>query len=191
VILPRRSAASVAWTAKVPGHDGATAAVIQLRTNDVVATQAVAGVLASMVSGGEVIVLSGDLGAGKTAFTQGFGAALGVDERITSPTFTLVHEYVGRLALHHVDVYRLEDSSEVFDLALPEMLDDGGVTVIEWGNLIIPELPRDYLDIRISLGEVSEGLDVRYLSVATVGASWSARSDELTAALMDWAVGPV
>ena len=169
-------------------HDGATRAVIQLRTDDVGATQAVAGALASMVSGGEVIVLSGDLGAGKTAFTQGFGAALGVDERITSPTFTLVHEYVGRLALHHVDVYRLVDAGEVFDLALPEMLDDGGVTVIEWGNLIIPELPRDYLDIRISLGDVSEGPDIRYFSVTTVGSSWGTRADELAASLLAWTV---
>jgi len=161
--------------------------VIQLRTEDVSGTRAVAAVVAGFAEEGDVILLSGDLGAGKTAFTQGFGAALGVDERITSPTFTLVHEYEGRMLMHHVDVYRLEDAGEVFDLALPEMLDDGGVTVIEWGNLIVPELPRDYLDMRLSLGDIEEGPDVRFIDVTTVGPSWSARVAGLTTALQAWA----
>jgi len=160
--------------------------VIQLRTQDVAGTQAVAAAIADLAREGDVILLSGDLGAGKTAFTQGFGAALGVDERITSPTFTLVHEYEGRLLLHHVDVYRLEDAGEVFDLALPEMLDDGGVTVIEWGNLIVPELPRDYLDLRLSLGDIAEGPDVRLIDVTTIGPTWSARMADLSPALQPW-----
>lgn len=161
-------------------------AVIHLRTDDVDATRAVARAIAGLARPGDVLVLTGDLGAGKTAFTQGFGAALGVEERITSPTFTLVHEYVGRMRIHHVDVYRLDDASEVFDLALPELLDDGGVTVIEWGDLILPELPRDYLDVRLSLAEVSAGLDARDITISAVGSGWNARHVALEAALAPW-----
>src|SRR3546814_4996707 len=69
-----------------------------------------------------MMVVTGDLGAGKTAFVQGFGRALGVTDRITSPTFTLVHVYEGRLPIHHLDVYRLEQLEEAADLDLPEML---------------------------------------------------------------------
>lgn len=157
-----------------------------LRSDDVDATRAIAAAIAELVAAGDVVVLSGDLGAGKTAFTQGFGAALGVQDRITSPTFTLVHEYEGRLAVHHVDVYRLDDASEVFDLALPELLDDGGVTVIEWGDLILPELPRDYLDVRLSLAEVDEGPDARIIAIAPVGPGWAARQERLAAAVAPW-----
>ncbi len=163
--------------------------MIQLRTNGVDATRAMAGALADLAEPRDVLVLSGDLGAGKTAFTQGFGAALGVEERITSPTFTLVHEYEGRIRVHHVDVYRLDEASEVFDLALPELLDDGGVTVIEWGNLILPELPRDYLDLRLELADVGEDPDVRLVTVTTVGESWARREAALRSALVEWAEG--
>lgn len=167
------------------------ATVIHLRTDDVAATKALAAALATLVQPGDVLVLSGDLGAGKTAFTQGFGAALGVTERITSPTFTLVHEYDGQIPVHHVDVYRMEEAGEVFDLALPEMLDDGGVTVVEWGNLILPELPRDYLDIRLSMAEVADGPDVRLIVVVVVGSSWTERSNDLLDVVAPWVDGSV
>ena len=100
-----------------------------------------------------MIVLAGDLGAGKTAFVQGFGRGLGVTERITSPTFTLVHVYEGRLPVHHLDVYRLEQLSEALDLGLPEMLDEGGVVLIEWGDAILPVLPHDFLEVRLTFGD--------------------------------------
>ena len=76
--------------------------------------------LAEMAASGDVLVLVGDLGAGKTAFSKAYGKALGIDEPMTSPTFTLAREYEGRLPLHHLDVYRLEQMAEVLDLDLPD-----------------------------------------------------------------------
>ena len=104
----------------------------------------------------------------------------GVAERITSPTFTLVHEYEGRFPIHHLDVYRLEQLNEALDLGLAEMLDEGGTVLIEWGDAILPALPTDYLEVRLTFGE---GDDDRQLALRRVGPSWGARARLLAAAL--------
>lgn len=155
------------------------------RSRSAADTQALAAALAELARPGDVILLSGELGAGKTAFTQGFGAALGVEEPITSPTFTLASQYTGRLDLNHLDVYRIEQLTEVFDLGLPEMLDEGGVTVIEWGDAIAAALPADYLLIRMSYGD---GPDDRLLELDLVGSRWTARNRALSLALAAWLV---
>ena len=155
------------------------------RSRSVSDTKALAGALAELVRPGDVILLAGELGAGKTAFTQGLGAALGVDEPITSPTFTLASHYEGRLELNHLDVYRLEQLAEVLDVGLPEMLDEGGVTVVEWGDAIVNALPADYLLIRLTYGD---GLDDRSLELELVGSRWSARRRALSLALAAWLV---
>jgi len=142
-----------------------------------------AAAVAELVRAGDLILLAGDLGAGKTTFAQGFGAALGVTERITSPTFMLVSRYEGRLELNHLDVYRLDQVEEVLDLGLAEMLDEGGVTLIEWGDTIIPVLPADYLEVRLRLGE---GDDDRVFEIQMVGPRWSARSRALITVLRPW-----
>ena len=146
-------------------------------------TKQLAASIAELTRGGDLILLAGDLGAGKTAFAQGFGAALGIIEPITSPTFTLVNQYQGRLELNHLDVYRLDQVMEVLDLGLGEMLDDGGVTLIEWGDTIIPAVPADYLEIQLRIGE---GDDDRVLEFQLVGPRWSARTRALTTALRPW-----
>jgi tRNA threonylcarbamoyladenosine biosynthesis protein TsaE len=161
-------------------------AVILAVTRSVDETRALAAALAELARPGDIIVLAGDLGAGKTAFAQGYGAELGVRDRITSPTFTLVSQYRdGRLPLNHLDVYRLEQIEEVLDLGLTELLDEGGVTLIEWGDTITPALPADFLEVRIRLGE---GDDDRVLEIQTVGPRWSARSRALSTALGPWAL---
>lgn len=146
-------------------------------------TKALAAAIAELTRPGDLLVLAGDLGAGKTAFTQGFGAALGVDEPITSPTFTLVSQYTGRLELYHLDVYRLDHLDDVAELGLSEMLDEGGVTVIEWGDTILPALGNDYLEVRLHLGEAD---DDRRLEIEPVGPRWSARRRALLTALDPW-----
>jgi len=155
-------------------------------TTSVDATRDLGAAVAGLARPGDLIVLAGDLGAGKTAFVQGFGRALGVQERITSPTFTLVHVYEGRLPIHHLDVYRLDQMYEALDLGLPEMLDDGSVVLIEWGDAILPVLPHDLLDVRLTLGE---GDDDRTVTARPVGPRWSARSRALTEALAPWTDG--
>jgi tRNA threonylcarbamoyladenosine biosynthesis protein TsaE len=146
-------------------------------------TRRLAAALAELARPGDLLVLAGDLGAGKTAFTQGFGAALGIAERITSPTFTLASRYEGRLVLNHLDVYRLEQLDEVQQLGLGELLDDGGVTIIEWGDSILPALPSNYLEIRFTYGE---GDDDRLITFHPVGRRWTARARALTTALDPW-----
>ncbi len=147
-------------------------AVHTLATASAAATQAVAAGLAALARAGDLIVLSGDLGAGKTAFTQGFGRALGVTAPITSPTFTLANRYEGDLTVNHLDVYRLEHIDEVRDLGLHELVDDRSVTLIEWGDAIVGALPGGYLEIRLQLGD---GPDDRVLEFRTVGPDWAAR----------------
>ena len=159
---------------------------IAARTASVDETRDLGEAVAGLARPGDVVVLTGDLGAGKTAFVQGFGRGLGVRDRITSPTFTLVHVYEGRLPVHHLDVYRLEQLSEAVDLGLPEMLDEGGVVLVEWGEAILPELPHDYLEVRLTFGE---GDDDRRIELTSVGAAWSTRLHALAGSLAPWTAG--
>lgn len=155
------------------------------RTKSVDETRQLGAALAELTRAGDLLLLAGDLGAGKTAFTQGLGRGLGVDEPITSPTFTLAREYQGtRLRLHHLDAYRMESMVEIFDVGLPELLDDEAVVVVEWGDAIAPGVPADFLEIRITLGD---GDDDRAFEVRAVGPSWSARERAVSTVLAPWA----
>jgi tRNA threonylcarbamoyladenosine biosynthesis protein TsaE len=158
--------------------------MIRARTDRVEATRALAAALADLLVPGDLLVLTGDLGAGKTAFVQGLAGALGVTEQVTSPTFTLAHRYEGRMRIHHLDVYRFEHLDEVLDIDLPELLEDGGVTVIEWGDAIRPALPPELLEIRLHLGA---GHDDREVEVEPRGGPWLARRRALVEALAPWA----
>jgi tRNA threonylcarbamoyladenosine biosynthesis protein TsaE len=98
---------------------------------------------------GTVVALSGDLGAGKTCFIQGLAAGLGIEGPVTSPTFVLIVEHVGRLPLYHVDLYRTESLEEIRGLGLEELLDGSGVTAIEWAEKAEPLLPSRTVRVRI------------------------------------------
>ncbi len=110
---------------------------------------------------GEVYSLIGDLGVGKTVFTKGFAAGLGIDEDITSPTFTLVNEYEqGRLPFYHFDVYRIEDISEIEDIGYEEYFYGHGVTLVEWANKINSLLPKGTRTIIIEK-DLEQGFEYR------------------------------
>ncbi len=159
--------------------------MISLATKSAEDTRELAGALSSMVRPGDVVLLSGDLGTGKTTFAQGFGRTLGVTEPITSPTFVLVHTHQGRLRLVHADAYRLEHLREIGDLGLAEALDEGAVALIEWGDVVAPALAPDFLEVRLEMGE---GDDERRLSLRGVGASWAARLRSIGPAVARWRV---
>lgn len=107
---------------------------------------------------GDILTLNGDLGAGKTHFTKGIGKGLEVEECITSPTFTIVSEYMGRLPLYHFDVYRIQDIYEMYEIGFEEYLYGDGVCVIEWSDNIKELLPKDTIDILINRIDDNERL---------------------------------
>ncbi len=145
-------------------------------------TRDLGAALAAHLQPGDVVLLSGDLGAGKTVLVQGIAAGLGVSEMPTSPTFALVHEHQGQdLRLLHADAWRLASPAEAVDLALAEEVDDGrSVLVIEWGELAAAALPGDHLRVVIETGP---GEEHRMLVFRLNGESWEARRARLIAAL--------
>jgi tRNA threonylcarbamoyladenosine biosynthesis protein TsaE len=123
---------------------------------------------------------TGEMGAGKTAFAQGFGRSLGVTEPITSPTFTLVRSYpCGKLTLHHADLYRLERTTELADLALAELAEDRGVVLVEWGDVVGDALGEHLV---VLLGFDDESEDRRLIEIHGVGGSWAGRWSRLVEA---------
>lgn len=112
-------------------------------------THKIAREIADSLNGGEFIAMYGDLGAGKTAFVQGLAKALGINNHITSPTFTIVNEYEGRLPLYHFDVYRIADPDEMYEIGYDEYVYSDGVCVVEWAELIEDLFPDKYYKITI------------------------------------------
>jgi tRNA threonylcarbamoyladenosine biosynthesis protein TsaE len=157
--------------------------VVTARTHSVEETRALAEDLGrALLQPGDLIVLAGELGSGKTVFAQGVARGLGVTERVVSPTFTIVREYEGRVPFAHVDVYRIDRLQELHDLGFDELLDDR-VTLVEWGDAAGPLLPSERLEVRL----VSAGDEEREISVSVHGESWQIRSrrlDEVLAAFV-------
>lgn len=130
-------------------------------------TKACAAALANLANPGMVITLEGELGAGKTQFTQGFAAALGITDAVTSPTFTVMIEYTqGRLPLYHFDLYRLNDESELDDIAFWEYAEGDGVAVVEWASKFEECMPEERVDICIKRGAAE---DERIVCARTLG----------------------
>jgi tRNA threonylcarbamoyladenosine biosynthesis protein TsaE len=148
--------------------------MLHLRASSLADTRAIAAALAAESRSGDLLVLSGEMGAGKTAFAQGFGSALGVTEPITSPTFTLVHSYEtgGRVTLHHADLYRLSTHHEVADLALSELLDHDGIVLVEWGDVVERTL-GEHLTVHLEHDDVDDA--ARRITVSATGRSWALR----------------
>ena len=127
---------------------------MQYVSNSEEETEALGVRLADELKAGAVIAFTGDLGAGKTAFTRGLARGLGVESRVTSPTFTIVNEYEGgRLPLFHFDMYRLGSSDELFDIGWEDYLNRGGVCAVEWSENVSDALEEDAISVEICRGE--------------------------------------
>jgi len=160
---------------------------LQVTTASPDETRALAGALAALCRSGDVVLLVGDLGAGKTVFAQGFAAALGVVGPVTSPTFALVRHYrcgpgSPVRTLIHADVYRTGSVAEVADLALGELVEEDAVALVEWGDLAGPALGANALEVTLVVSDAVGAPDVRAVSVVGRG-SWSERLREVTAVL--------
>lgn len=130
---------------------------------------------------GDVVTLSGELGAGKTALAQGIAAGLGVAEPVSSPTFALVHEYQGRCPVWHLDVYRLSGPQDLPDLSWDDMLAGRGVLLIEWPERITSALPEDRLEIALDYGHA----DTRTLTLRPHGPRFETITAELNSAFQE------
>lgn len=147
------------------------------------ATHAVGSAVATVLVAGDVVSLAGPLGAGKTRMVQGIAAGLGVEGRVTSPTFVLARRYAGRLPLVHCDVYRLERTGDLVALD-DDLLADDVVTCVEWGDAVAAALPAERLEI--VLRPLPDGTDVaspREVTLSGHGPTWARRWDDLAARL--------
>ena len=126
-------------------------------------TVAVGRALGEGLAEGDVLVLTGDLGAGKTQLTKGMAAGLGITEDVTSPTFTIVNEYPGRIPLYHFDMYRLADSDALFDIGWEDYLAGGGVCAVEWSEQVEDALPPE--SIRVTFQRRPEADDWRTITI--------------------------
>ena len=123
--------------------------------------------LASNLNNGDTIVLSGELGSGKTKLTEGILSYFGLENEISSPTFTIVNEYIkNNINIYHFDVYRLEDSSEFYEIGGDEYFDKG-ICIIEWGEIIQDALPKDYINIQFERDINNE--NIRILNITSFG----------------------
>ena len=130
-------------------------------TNSPEGTEALAARLASRLKGAEVIAMFGGLGAGKTAFTRGLAAGLGINDGVSSPTFALVHEYSGKYTLYHFDMYRINTWDDLYSTGFFDY-QDGGVLMIEWSENIVDFLPEDRIEICIRItGENSREIEIK------------------------------
>ncbi|MDY0395476.1 tRNA (adenosine(37)-N6)-threonylcarbamoyltransferase complex ATPase subunit type 1 TsaE [Virgibacillus halophilus] len=125
----------------------------EYRADSLEKTKNLAVSLAKSLRPGDVITLEGELGTGKTTFTKSLASGLGVEATVSSPTFTIIKQYEGRLPLYHMDVYRLEHEEE--DLGFEEYFQGGGVTVVEWAQFIADFLPDEFLNISIAYEDES------------------------------------
>ena len=143
--------------------------VLEYESHDAKETAALGECIGKEAKPGEVYTLIGDLGVGKTVFTQGFAKGLGIQDHVNSPTFTILQVYEeGRLPFYHFDVYRISDPSEMDEIGFEEYVFGQGVSMIEWANLIEEILPEKHVQVTIEK-DLSKGFDYRKITVERIG----------------------
>jgi tRNA threonylcarbamoyladenosine biosynthesis protein TsaE len=157
----------------------AESAELVLEAADEATTREIGAALAAMLQPGDVVGLTGDLGAGKTRFVQGAAAALDVEDPVVSPTFMLVRSYDGRLPVQHVDAYRLSGPVELEDLGIEEVLPPDAVAFVEWADRVVDALPASWVELAFH----TRPDEVREIGVRAHGPGWSERLPELRSAL--------
>jgi tRNA threonylcarbamoyladenosine biosynthesis protein TsaE len=147
-------------------------------------TRAIGAAVAGLLEPGDVVGLTGDLGAGKTRLVQGAVAALGADDQVISPTFMLVREYDGDVAVNHVDAYRLRGPAELEDLGDDTVFDPDAVVFVEWADRVSRALPDGWVELRLEVA----GDERRRVTVEPHGGPWPARMPALRRALAPFTV---
>ena len=164
--------------------------MIRLYAHSTDDTRGIAQAIAKLVRAGDMIVLIGEMGSGKTTFSQHFAHALGVTEPVTSPTFNLLHNYAGgRLKLHHADLYRLERTGELDDLGLTDLQEAGGVMLVEWGDVVGDALGTGLI-VKLAAPDnanTQDSVTVRQIEIDWRGMQWETRWDKLRSSLDTWA----
>ena len=163
--------------------------MIRLTAHSTDDTRGIAQAIAKLVRAGDMIVLIGEMGSGKTTFSQHFAHALGVTEPVTSPTFNLLHNYAGgRLQLHHADLYRLERTGELDDLGLTELQEAGGVMLVEWGDVVGDALGTGLVVKLVAPDNAAseDSVSMRQIEIDWRGMQWETRWDKLRASLSNW-----
>ncbi|WIG58140.1 MAG: tRNA threonylcarbamoyladenosine biosynthesis protein TsaE [Ktedonobacterales bacterium] len=153
-----------------PSGSATTSAPVELQSASVAETRQLGELLGRLLASGDLILLRGNLGAGKTAFTQGVACGLGITAPVNSPTFTVLKEYAGRLPLYHFDLYRIEGPGELFDLGFEDYFLGAGVSIVEWAERGATDdataaWPNDWLRVTFT----TTGPDTRLLRCDAVG----------------------
>lgn len=159
-------------------HDRPVAAPpsFAIHTSSSKETEAVGSALGTLLREGDIVALSGELGAGKTTFTRGIAIGAGTTDHVASPTFTLIRRYHGPVTIFHADLYRLDEPAQLDDLGFEEILESDAIVVIEWADKAGPRLPPEYLWIELRFTEKEEG---REISMRPMGARYSAMISRL------------
>jgi tRNA threonylcarbamoyladenosine biosynthesis protein TsaE len=162
---------------------------LSLRSSSPADTKAIGAAIADVMREGDVVALTGELGAGKTCLVQGAAGALGVTERVTSPSFILRKDYAGRVPVLHLDVYRLETLQDVVELGWDEALDRTRIAFVEWGDAMSPLLPLDHLEVELRVIEDDArppGDEDRRLVLRARGEDWSRRLEDVARQAEQW-----
>lgn len=152
--------------------------MVRIETYSADQTVEIAKKFGKILVGGDIVCLTGGLGTGKTAFTNGIAAALGINGYITSPTFTIVNEYNAAIPLYHFDVYRISDPEEMFEIGFEEYLSGNGIVVIEWADIISDILPDNCIWVDIQK-DLIKGTEARIITFDFRGERYKGYEDKL------------